>query len=232
MIIMVRNRKKCRWVLSWVLVMTLSAVSGCETLLDPYIDNGNRRATAPKPPVYQEPAHGYPSQRYPSQRPAPQPSSSYPSYPSPDTGDSNRSQSSNHQRPGIVYPSGSSSSETDSATREGAHQQEPDVVLSLLETALQQVKEDNLTAAAATTERALRISPRSPLVYKQLAQIRLNQHEYGAAEQLARKALLYVTRSRQVYSRGLSNQLWEIVALAKTGQGDESGAVQARENIR
>ena len=49
----------------------------------------------------------------------------------------------------------------------------------------------NLEAAIATAERALRIAPSDPVVYYELAVLRLRQGDRARAEQLARKGISY-----------------------------------------
>ncbi len=62
-------------------------------------------------------------------------------------------------------------------------------LLALLEQAEQQHQSGRNQQALSSLERAQRISPREPLVYLQLARLRLDMKDYPRAEQLARKGL-------------------------------------------
>lgn len=62
-------------------------------------------------------------------------------------------------------------------------------VLVLVSTAENQTQNGDYGSAAATLERAIRISPRDGKLYYQLAQVRYLQTNYHQAEQLCRKAV-------------------------------------------
>jgi hypothetical protein len=61
-------------------------------------------------------------------------------------------------------------------------------VLGLVEQSRRERQQGDLTAAAATLERALRIEPRNPHLWNRLAQVRLEQGLYGQADSLAAKS--------------------------------------------
>lgn len=92
-------------------------------------------------------------------------------------------------------------------------------VLNLLTQAQQQLNAGNADAAAATTERALRIAPTSVTVYQALARIRLVQNDTWQAEALALKAnSLAVGHPKQ------QAENWSIIAKARRQRGDMMGA--------
>jgi len=61
-------------------------------------------------------------------------------------------------------------------------------VASLMDTARAQASAGRLANAAATLERALRIEPKNPRLWHQLAQVRLRQGDYAQAESLAARS--------------------------------------------
>ncbi len=65
----------------------------------------------------------------------------------------------------------------------------PPALLALMEQADQYESQGNQQAALAQLERAQRIAPRDPMVYLQLARLRLHMNDRPRAEQLARRGL-------------------------------------------
>ncbi|MGF1613247.1 MAG: tetratricopeptide repeat protein [Gammaproteobacteria bacterium] len=101
---------------------------------------------------------------------------------------------------------------------------ETPVVLALLDTADRQKQAGQLPAAAASLERALRIEPRNPETWYQLAIIRFHQGQFGQAEQLARKAEALAGRDNAARARS-----WLLIAAARQQVGDREGAHRASE---
>ena len=66
--------------------------------------------------------------------------------------------------------------------------QESPAVAGLLESARSDAAAGRLGSAAATLERALRIEPRNPRLWQELARVRLAQRDYVQAEQLAQRS--------------------------------------------
>ena len=62
---------------------------------------------------------------------------------------------------------------------------ETTAVASLMDSARQEAASGRLVNAAATLERALRIEPRNPRLWSELARVRLQQGEWAQAEQTA-----------------------------------------------
>ncbi|HLY52143.1 MAG TPA: tetratricopeptide repeat protein [Steroidobacteraceae bacterium] len=61
-------------------------------------------------------------------------------------------------------------------------------VAGLMESARADAAAGRLAAAAASLERALRIEPRNPRLWQQLARVRLQQADYAQAESLAARS--------------------------------------------
>ena len=61
-------------------------------------------------------------------------------------------------------------------------------VAGLMETARADASAGRLANAAASLERALRIEPRNPRLWQELARVRLRQGEYAQAESLAARS--------------------------------------------
>jgi Tfp pilus assembly protein PilF len=61
-------------------------------------------------------------------------------------------------------------------------------IACLMETARADAASGNLTAAAASLERALRIEPRNPRLWHELARMRLRQGQFAQAESMAARS--------------------------------------------
>lgn len=73
--------------------------------------------------------------------------------------------------------------------------------LALLNEAMRQEKSGELEIAAAKLERALRIEPRNPLLWHQLAALRLRQGQTQLAANLAQKSNSYVAANTDLAAR-------------------------------
>lgn len=100
-------------------------------------------------------------------------------------------------------------------------------VLALLTTAQQQQTSGDFNGAASSLERAQRIAPREPQVLYRLAEVRLAQGDAAQAEQLAQRGLSY-SNGRPALQAGL----WDLIARARTQQGNTSGAQEAQRRAR
>jgi tetratricopeptide (TPR) repeat protein len=74
-------------------------------------------------------------------------------------------------------------------------------VIALLGAAEKQRLSGDYMRAAATLERAIRISPRDPELYYQLAQVRYLQRNYHQTEQLCRKAISLASGDKKLLER-------------------------------
>ena len=95
-------------------------------------------------------------------------------------------------------------------------------VKELVSSAEKQVSSGELDQASASLERALRIEPRNPALWQELAKVRLNQGLYLQAENLAAKS-----NSLSGDNRRLRKKNWQLIAEARFQRGDSKGAQSA-----
>ena len=95
-------------------------------------------------------------------------------------------------------------------------------VIALLDQAQSDNEAGQRDAAGASLERALRIEPRNPWLWLELAQVRLAQGQYSQAITLARKSNSFAGHQSRVLA---SN--WQLIGQARVAQGDSAGAEQA-----
>jgi cytochrome c-type biogenesis protein CcmH/NrfG len=81
-----------------------------------------------------------------------------------------------------------------------------------------------LSQAAASLERALRIEPRNPRVWQELARVRLAQGDYMQVEGLAARSNTWAQDDP-----ALRAENWRLIARAREARGDQQGALVARE---
>ena len=81
-----------------------------------------------------------------------------------------------------------------------------------------------LANAAASLERALRIEPRNPRLWQELARVRLKQGDYAQAESTAARS-----NSWAGSDNALRADNWRIIAHAREARGDPEGARVALE---
>jgi Tfp pilus assembly protein PilF len=81
-----------------------------------------------------------------------------------------------------------------------------------------------LPNAAASLERALRIEPRNPRLWQELARVRFKQGDYAQAESLAQRSNTW---------GGSDNRLradnWRLIAQSRQARGDADGARKAQD---
>lgn len=95
-------------------------------------------------------------------------------------------------------------------------------VLALLDRAQTDSESGQREAAGASLERALRIEPRNPWLWLELARVRLVQGQYAQAITLARKSNSFAGRQNRVQAEN-----WQVIGNARVAQGDSAGAEQA-----
>jgi len=78
-------------------------------------------------------------------------------------------------------------------------------------------------SASAQLERALRIEPRNPWLWHELAQVRFRQGDYVQTEGLAARSNGYARDQRR-----LQQANWRLIAEARARAGDSAGAAAAR----
>jgi Tfp pilus assembly protein PilF len=81
-----------------------------------------------------------------------------------------------------------------------------------------------LGTAAAQLERALRIEPRNPRLWQELARVRLKQADYAQAESTAARS-----NSWAGSDHALRAENWRLIAQAREARGDAEGARAALE---
>ncbi len=99
-----------------------------------------------------------------------------------------------------------------------------EAVVSLLDDADKQAQGGRLDSSAASIERALRIQPKNPSLWLQLARIRMQQGKLQQAEGLAAKSMTLSLNNPQ-----LRIENWRPVAQIRQKAGNASGAAAAME---
>ena len=92
-------------------------------------------------------------------------------------------------------------------------------IAGLMDTARADAAAGRLANAAATLERALRIEPRNPRLWYELARVRLKQGQYAQAESVAARS-----NSWAGSDNALRAENWRLIAEARTARGDAEGA--------
>ena len=95
-------------------------------------------------------------------------------------------------------------------------------VAGLMETARADAASGNLASAAASIERALRIEPRNPRLWHELARVRLKQGQYAQAENVAARSNSWAGDARAPRAEN-----WRLIAESRKARGDTEGAQKA-----
>jgi predicted Zn-dependent protease len=98
-------------------------------------------------------------------------------------------------------------------------------VAGLMETARADAAAGKLSTAAASLERALRIEPRNPRLWQELARVRLQQRQFVQAESVAARSNSFAGSDN-----ALRAENWRLIAQSREARGDEEGARVARES--
>lgn len=93
---------------------------------------------------------------------------------------------------------------------------------ALVNQAHAQLSANNFMVAASTIERALRIEPNNPLLWIEYSQVRVSEHNYYQAENLARKALMLANGDPRAQSLA-----WHALANSLRAQDKSNEAQQA-----
>lgn len=111
------------------------------------------------------------------------------------------------------------------APMSGAASVEPQspAVVALLESARTDTGAGDLRTAQSRLERALRIAPRDPEVYLQLADVQRRQGQFLQAEQVALKGISIASGQSSALRR-----LWNLVAEIRSEGGNSAGAAEAK----
>jgi tetratricopeptide (TPR) repeat protein len=97
-------------------------------------------------------------------------------------------------------------------------------IASLMESARADTAAGRLANAAASLERALRIEPRNPRLWQELARVRLQQGDYTQAENVAARS-----NALAASDGTLRAENWRLIAQAREARGDAAGARAALE---
>src|SRR6266853_1586199 len=92
-------------------------------------------------------------------------------------------------------------------------------IAGLLDGARADAAAGRLANAAASLERALRIEPRNPRLWHELARLRLKQGDYAQAESTAARS-----NSWAGSDNALRAENWRLIAHAREARGDAEGA--------
>ena len=97
-------------------------------------------------------------------------------------------------------------------------------VAGLMESARADAAAGRLSTAAASIERALRIEPRNPRLWQELARVRLQQEQFGQAESVAARSNSFAGSDN-----ALRAENWRLIAESRRARGDNEGAQAALE---
>ncbi len=95
-------------------------------------------------------------------------------------------------------------------------------VLTLVSAARADIADGKSDAAVASLERALRIEPRNPALWQELAKLRLQQGQYQQAEGLAARSNGWAGNNKSLRAEN-----WRIIGQARLKHGDYPGAQAA-----
>jgi len=101
---------------------------------------------------------------------------------------------------------------------------EAPAIALLMETARADTGAGRLSNAAASLERALRIEPRNPRLWQELARVRLKQGDFAQAESTAARSNSWAGGDRDLRAEN-----WRLIAQAREARGDSAGASAALE---
>ena len=87
-------------------------------------------------------------------------------------------------------------------------------VAGLMDSARADLAVGRLANAAASLERALRIEPRNPRLWHELARVRMSQGDYAQAESLAARSNTWVGNDSELRAANV-----RLIAQARTAQG-------------
>ena len=105
-----------------------------------------------------------------------------------------------------------------------APRMENPAIALLMDTARTDSEAGRLANAAASLERALRIEPRNPRLWQELARVRFKQGDYGQTENVAARS-----NSWAGGDAALRAENWRLIAQAREARGDAAGARAALE---
>ena len=122
-------------------------------------------------------------------------------------------------------PAGPPPAEAPPAPPPAAEQPRENVAIAgLMQSARADAAAGRLPNAAASLERALRIEPRNPRLWQELARVRMRQGEYAQAESLAQRSNTWGGTDNRLRAEN-----WSLIAQSREARGDAQGAKAALE---
>ncbi len=97
-------------------------------------------------------------------------------------------------------------------------------IAGLVDSARADAAANRLPNAAAALERALRIEPRNPRLWQELARVRMKQGDYSQAESLAQRSNTWGGTDNRLRAEN-----WGLIAQSRQARGDAEGARKALE---
>jgi len=97
-------------------------------------------------------------------------------------------------------------------------------IAGLMDSARAEYAAGNFPSAAASLERALRIEPRNPRLWHELARVRFQQGQHAQAENVAVRSNSFAGDDK-----ALRAENWKLIAETRKARGDGEGARQALE---
>jgi tetratricopeptide (TPR) repeat protein len=97
-------------------------------------------------------------------------------------------------------------------------------IAGLVDSARADAAAGRLPNAAAALERALRIEPRNPRLWQELARVRMKQGDYSQAESLAQRSNTWGGTDNRLRAEN-----WGLIAQSRQARGDAEGARKALE---
>lgn len=95
-------------------------------------------------------------------------------------------------------------------------------VVALVQSARQDMSTGQLNGARAKLERALRIEPRNPTLWHELARVTLHQGQASQAAEFALKSNTFAANNTALQAAN-----WRLIGQARTQNGDQAGAEAA-----
>ncbi len=100
-------------------------------------------------------------------------------------------------------------------------------VLALVDGVYVDVDAGRLPNAVAGLERALRMEPKNPRLWQELARVRMKEGDYTQAESLAARSNSWAGDNNDLRAEN-----WRVISEARTARGDEAGARAALERAK
>ena len=100
-------------------------------------------------------------------------------------------------------------------------------VIALVDKARNDANTGQLPSATAALERALRIEPRNPVLWQELALLKLQKGDYRQAENFAARSNLWAGANKPLAAKN-----WRIISEARALRGDDKGAQAALSRAR